>query len=335
MISTTLRRLAGTALLLGAANASAQPISVHFGTPTLDRWMYAFNTNPGHRPTASVFGTVLMPGFDDRDAQFLIGYDTQPAIPAGLGAASYRIISARVTARIAAADTFVYDPTFDAVQTYYDAGDPRAVPDSDAGRPIELYAVGYRNGWTLATFQETSPFGGEPLVQPAEGARNNFAAVFDEAGNAIDASRNVRLGFEVRPFAVGQTGTVAPGASVPVDTDFTFDIDLTNPNAVAYLRNSLDAGRLNLEISSLHTVAFGEATSPIFYTRENPLGVPARLDLVVCTGRPADWNCSGAVNSQDFFDFLTDFFAGAADFNASGDTNSQDFFDFLTAFFGG
>jgi hypothetical protein len=48
---------------------------------------------------------------------------------------------------------------------------------------------------------------------------------------------------------------------------------------------------------------------------------------------PADWNGSGAVTSQDFFEFLSDFFAGNGDFNMSGTTDSQDFFDYITAFF--
>ncbi|MGE3109236.1 MAG: hypothetical protein AB7G11_04565 [Phycisphaerales bacterium] len=55
--------------------------------------------------------------------------------------------------------------------------------------------------------------------------------------------------------------------------------------------------------------------------------------VLVGTSCPCDWNDDGVVNSQDFFNFLTDFFADAADFNNDGATNSQDFFDFLACFF--
>ena len=58
--------------------------------------------------------------------------------------------------------------------------------------------------------------------------------------------------------------------------------------------------------------------------------------LVCCS---CDFNGSGTLNSQDFFDFVTCFFEGpcppyrSADFNVDGVVNSQDFFDFLTCMF--
>jgi hypothetical protein len=60
----------------------------------------------------------------------------------------------------------------------------------------------------------------------------------------------------------------------------------------------------------------------------------ATLSVAHC---PADFNFDGITNSQDYFDFLTAFFAGSptADFDGSGTIDSADFFAFLNAFFVG
>lgn len=50
---------------------------------------------------------------------------------------------------------------------------------------------------------------------------------------------------------------------------------------------------------------------------------------------PFDWDGSDKINSQDFFNFLVDFFDGDADFNDDAVANSQDFFDYLACFFTG
>ena len=52
---------------------------------------------------------------------------------------------------------------------------------------------------------------------------------------------------------------------------------------------------------------------------------------------PADFDYSGTIDSDDFFDFLQAFLnrAVSADFNRDGTIDSQDFFDFLEAFFSG
>lgn len=337
------------AILLGCAvggsvgAAQAQFIEHRADRPTLDKWMYPFGPPGGRESNAPVFGAILISGFDDRDAQFVLGYATGSAVPAGLGEDSYRVARAVVRATVSTDRVFIYDPTWDSFRGLLPDTDPRYVPDEDPGRPEELFACGFRNGFSATTFVESSPFGGTPMIPPAEGARNVFAAVYDEQGLAMDVSRQVRLGFEAIPAAIGLTDAAAPGQRVPVDTTFTFTLDLCDPAFNAYLRRALDEGMLFLMITSLEPASGGPGGGtggayPTFYTKENPVAIPlgyaATLELDVQVYRGGDVDGDGVVDFNDFLAYLNLYNAGtlAADLTGDCTVDFNDMLDFLNRF---
>ncbi len=266
--------------------------------PTADRWMYPFNGTPGTRPAASVFGAIGEASFDDRDAQFLVRFDTTSVIAAGLGAGNYSLTSLQLTLTVNVGDSFRYDPTYDGVNTYLDPTASGYVADTDLGRPIELFAVGYRNGYSTSTFTETSPFG-----SATESGRNAYAAGFNSDGTLIDVSNNVASAFDVTPFAIGQVAGLTSGSFVPQEAQMTFSLNLSDPLILAYLQESLNAGYLEFMVTSLQATTQEAASGfPSFFTKDNLLHDPAFGDYlagqltgeVTAVPEPATWLLLGA-----------------------------------------
>lgn len=332
------------ATMVMAGSAQAQVFEANYSAPTLDRWNYPFNGAPGFRLSASTFGAPTLEGFDDHDAQLALGFETFADITQGLDPSEYRVLSATVTITNTNGDVFRYDPTYDAHDTYLYLDDSL---DTDAGRPIHLWAMGYRYGFDQTTWGEFSAFGGPAVVDPVQESRNAFAAYFPVDQTAVDISNHVKQQFDPSPLAIGQTDAVAIGEFVPADTTFTFEVDLCDPLVRGYLADSLSLGEVRFAVTSMNIAqggpdgGQGDVAYPFWYTRENPLaqlfGYAATLDLRVRIGSAGDYNGDG---TNDFFDvsaFLSDFTSGSLDADLSGDC-ALDFFDvsaFLTAFSAG
>lgn len=340
-----MRGIAACGVMLGfASGAWAQVVERSYDVPTLDRWMYPFNGTPGTRIEASTFATPLEElRFDHHDAQFLLGFDTEDAWPAGLGVEDYHVFEARIYVTVLNDDVIRYDPTYDSYRTYLDSGDPDYVPDDTPGRPIKLYKAGYRNGFDVHSFQETSPFGPSPLGIEM---RNVYAAMTSPDGQRIDVSNNVRKGFEAEPMAVAETDTLSPGEFIPANTELVFELDLCDEATRAYFAEALDAGRLNVVITSLHPAeelpgGGGEGDYPRFYTKENPSAIPqgrtARLEIRALSGNRAAVSTGfSEPDITDFFAFLDAFAAGdpVADVNNDCEIDVTDFFEYLSLFEG-
>jgi hypothetical protein len=328
-------------LVVCGGGAFAQEFAGTIETPSIDRWVYPFAGN-GRETSVPIFAALRQPGFDDRDSNMLLAFDTSAFAPPGLPAERYAINQLTLAVYIQGDNRFVYDGTFDSVNTSFATTDPLYVPDSDEGKPIELFAVGYRNGFSDATFVENSPFTQGPV--PAEGVANVFPADFDGNGlPTIDIARQVRQRFEAVPLAVGTTDEVAVGAPVPGGTRFEFTVNITSAAVREYVQRGLSSGQLRFMVSSLHATSGGPGggtggqTYPAMYTKESAvaqsLGFISDLSLDGTVFPGADFNLDGGVDGADVEAFFTAWSMGAtfADFNLDGGVDGADVEAFFRA----
>lgn len=329
--------------LICASNVMAQVYDIPGAAPSIDRWFYPFAGN-GTEVQAPTFAALLQAGFDDRDSQMLLAFATSPTVPTNRGARRYVVQSARVRLWVSADLRFAYDPSWDSVATSFAEADPTREPDADVGKPVEIFAAGWRGGWHPMNFAENGPFANGPSFPPQEGIRNAYAANLDASGNATDVSRHVRQRFEATPLSVG-TCALPPGTMVPAGTEFVFELDVSSPGAAAYLGQALNQGRVAFIVSTLHPAAGGpgggqgDPNYPAFYTKENPLspvlGFTPRLEMSVLAYPSPDFNGSGGTpDDADVDAFFSAWSVGdeSADFNLSGGTpDDADVDAFFTA----
>jgi hypothetical protein len=174
----------------------------------------------------------------------------------------------------------------------------------------------------VSDFQSSGCTGTQTLESPGIDIRNinaNSAQVSFASGWASGAGHvsRVDVSFDGGPWQTRLTWDANAAVGNPnrktTTTDEVVTVGLNNPKGAASMR-----------------VRFSDSTSGWWAVSE------VRVTGVVgSSGCRGDWNADCRLNSQDFFDFLTDFFNNDADFNRDTTTNSQDFFDFLTAFFAG
>jgi hypothetical protein len=327
-----LLRTSAVALAVTLAGAAvADTYSVAFTAPSLDRWNYPFNPTPGTRITASTFGNdPLGVEFDNRDGQFIVGFDTGAQVPAGLGASTYTVESCVVTITFANDFVVEYDPTTDPFTAFLPPSDPAYADDADAGQPIELFGTGFRSGYSLANWIETTPYSfTSPLLAST---RLAFAQGTNSKGQRVDVSNSVRERWTPAPFAVGAIDGLKPGELVPAGTVMRFELDVARADVQSYLRDAVDAGKLRLTATSLTKVVQQGGNFPAFYCRENPLVVvtgegDATLSMTVSTAScvPADLDCNGAVNAADLAALLVAWNgSGPADLNGDGLVGAAD-----------
>ncbi len=356
--------LASVIAVFIVAPISARAEIGSWNTPALDRWFHQGDGAPGLKPDMSTFSSMA-PGTansQSRAGTFMLGFDTTlagdstPAIEL-VAPARYQINSIRFTIDyVDELRNVRYDPTHDT------RNDVANNTDQDPGKPIELFGVGFGNGYDRLgfgpndalppAFEESSPlysngtFNVFPLGDDGTG---NLGNIFNSTGGEGIYEYNEELDeeilvevtrdpWDVTPWAVGTT-SLTPGALIAPLTRFTFDVNLSLPGVHEYFQEGLSIGQLAVFISSLHQATghgggSGEAF-PAFHSKESlwvQFGLAwaptLEIDYTILpeSSIPGDFDGDGDVDSDDLADWQSGYGLGpAGDADDDGDTDGRDF----------
>jgi len=360
------RLLQLTSIVLVVAPASAGATTAVWSTSGLDSFFYANAVNPGTRALGPTFANAF--AIDEQSGEFLphtaadparlgmalVVFDTSLHVDAGLPTSRYQVnsVNVRLTMESGTSASLPYDSTPDS------RTEVLGLEPGDAGRPMELYGVGFRGDYVGYEF--TGVATGPPLVDemtpPASaegGAYVAYPLVCDAAqpGKYVDVSNSVTGGdsetdgttapFDPVPWAIGTTG-LSPGATIPDDTTFSFELNLALPGVRQYVEESLADGALGFLFSSLHLTSELGASGgyPQWYLKEStgsiffPGSIPPTLsiDYEITPGQiPGDYDGNTMVDADDYSTWKSQFgtpvepIGSGADGNADGTVDAADY----------
>ena len=257
---------------------SAPAINADIDAPDRDRWNYPYNATPGTRARASMFRSI-----DDevgiyRYGGYIVSFDTSAAVPTGLEPSAYLVTS--VSVQLMTSDNFKvpYDSSYDPAQTYLPETDDRRVPDTDSGRPINLFGAGFRNGFDLTTWEETTVYRSKDSELTTV-----YPMVLNDSGEVVDVTLAVDYDqpSDPAPLATGALDGIEPGELIPFNAWMNFDLALSNPGTLAYVQQGLSQGRIVLYATSLNGGSSTDRTYPEFHTSDSLLGEAPRLRIQV------------------------------------------------------
>jgi prepilin-type N-terminal cleavage/methylation domain-containing protein/prepilin-type processing-associated H-X9-DG protein len=362
------------ALLLCVATAALGPsaavvaATATWTAPDLDTFSYVNASGPG--------GRILGPSFtggldiDSNTHQFLthakseparlgmplVAFNTSTQIATGLPSARYQINSVTMTHKMqnGSGGTLLYDPSPISNATILNEMNGGSTTTL---RPMELYGVGFRDGYTGFEFTNTTP--GPPLFDEAthpyastDGGYIPYPVVVDtaHAGQYVDVSNSLTGGFsataagnttapfDVTPWAIGKVSGLSTGDAIPDDSTFSFQVDVSSAAVRSYVQQSLSTGGLGFFVSTLHnSEQFGVGGGyPQWFMKEAvgifPDAAPASLAInyQIVSQLPGDYNGDGRVDATDYTTwkgaFGTSVVAGSgADGNGDGVVNAADY----------
>ncbi len=350
-----------------------------FDKPSDDIWQYPFNFTPGERDTGKLFGStgsVTFNGFNDRDGIITAAWDTSLLIPMGQAPSSYHIAAITVTLThedcppgdcglFIAPAVWPIDLTVDEWFTY-DVNNNGLIdgveqPDSDPGRPFELYGTGFDiflyDSWTeednfvmstcqtgvdICNFRPRDPY---PMTYRL--GTNEVLHVEDNVNGAWNPSfatdvcgdPDASCPFTPTPWAIGQPINYNPDGSQTdaFEVVFNINLNLAGGRVRQYFQEQLAGGRVIVSLTSLFEIGEQETGSPTFWLKEAtefvggfppiPGAVAPKLAIILQSPASGDFDGDNIINLQDYVS-LSECLAGPTVAPLLNTTKCLDVFDF-------